>query len=155
MRNNLHFCSPKHYAIKNNRKKVFKKFVLSKFPIFDLFPILFVPIRFTCTPSPSTYFRFSESPLAPLRLSKRLPRRLWVFKLKIREWKERKELFFLSTQHKRLILGIDRLDPPLPLFVFIFLRPPPPPPPQSFVANIVKCFYRKEGLYTTASFKPS
>ena len=37
-------------ATVNNKKGAFKKYVRSKFPVFDPLPILFVPLRFTCTP---------------------------------------------------------------------------------------------------------
>ena len=55
-------------------------------------PPLFVPVRFTCTPS--TYVRFSELTIRPPNslLWNKVLRRLWIFEWKIGEWKERREL---------------------------------------------------------------
>ena len=50
-------------------KGSFKKYVGSKLPVFDPPPPpLFVPIRFTCTPSlPLTFVRFSELPPSQIK----------------------------------------------------------------------------------------
>ena len=77
-------------------KGAFKKYVCSKFPIFDPLPHLFVSAGFTCTLTPQRTFALVS--YAPLKKKFRDVHE--CFKGKIGVGKERKELIFVQTQHK-------------------------------------------------------